>query len=106
MQEAWWAGQVGRNEIMAHGTTIDPEWWRGMPFHPLTPSHGCLTCHEEWSPQTGERRRSDQQELVDAVLRAGGAPAWFVVVESETSENAASPVSAEEVGRLVRAGSP
>jgi hypothetical protein len=106
MQEAWWAGQAGRNEIMAHGTTIDPEWWRGMPFYPLTPSHGCLTCHEEWSPQTGERMRSDQQELVEAVIRAGGAPAWFVVVESESAECAASPVSAEEVGRLVRAGSP
>jgi hypothetical protein len=103
MQEAWWAGQAGRNEIMAHGTTIDPEWWRGSPFYPLTPSHGCLTCHEEWSPVTGERLHSDQQELVDAVLRAGGAPAWFVVVESETPETSATSVSAEEVTRVVRA---
>jgi hypothetical protein len=102
MQEAWWAGQVGRNEIMAHGTTIDPEWWRGSPFYPLTPSHGCLTCHEEWSPHTGERLHSDQQKLVDAVLLAGGAPAWFVVVETETRKTSASPVSAEEIEGFLR----
>jgi hypothetical protein len=106
MQEAWWAGQAGRNEIMAHGTTIDPEWWRGSPFYPLTPSHGCLTCNEEWSPRTGERLRSDQQDLVDAVQRAGGAPAWFVVVEWETPETSTMAVSAEEVDGLVRAANP
>ena len=106
MQEAWWAGQAGRTEIMAHGTTIDPEWWRGSPFYPLTPSHGCLTCHEEWSPHTGERRHSDQQELVDTVEQAGGAPAWFVVVESETPETSAAAVSAEEVEGLIRSAKP
>ncbi|MFN0128577.1 MAG: hypothetical protein ACKV19_18040 [Verrucomicrobiales bacterium] len=106
MQEAWWAGQVGRNEIMAHGTTIDPESWLGSPFYPLTPSHGCLTCHEEWSPQTGERRHSDQQDLVDAVVRAGGAPAWFVVVECESPETSATPVSAEEIEGFIRTRTP
>jgi len=106
MQEAWWAGQVGRNEIMAHGTTIDPEWWHGSPFYPLTPSHGCLTCHEEWSPLTGERTRSDQQDLVDAVISAGGAPAWFVVVECESPESSATPVSPEEIAGFIRAGIP
>jgi hypothetical protein len=105
MQEAWWAGQAGRNEIMAHGTTIDPEWWRDSPFYPLTPSHGCLTCNEEWSPHTGERLHSDQQELVDAVERAGGAPAWFVVVETETPQTSASPVSAEEIEGFLQATS-
>jgi hypothetical protein len=101
MQEAWWAGQVGRYEIMAHGTTIDPEWWRSSPFYPLTPSHGCLTCDEEWSPETGERLRSDQQELVDAVILAGGAPAWLVVVETESSGRSAVAVSHEEVAGFV-----
>lgn len=104
MQEAWWAGQVGRNEIMAHGTTIDPEWWIGSPFYPLTPSHGCLTCHEEWSPDTGERTQSDQQDLIDAVIRAGGAPAWFVVVECESPEASATPVSPGEIEGVIRAG--
>ena len=101
MQEAWWAGQVGRTEIMAHGTTIDPEWWRGTPFHPLTPSHGCLTCDEHWSPDTGARLRSDQQSLADAVIRAGGAPAWFVVVEIDPPKLPVTPVSADEVAAHV-----
>ena len=47
MMEAWYAGKTGRSEIIAHGTTIDPEYYAGKPFYPLTPTMGCLCAREQ-----------------------------------------------------------
>lgn len=99
IREAWWAGQAGRFEILAHGTAIDPEPWTGTVFAGLTPSHGCLTCDESWDPSTGRRLASEQARLTTALRRAGGPPAWLVVVEIDA---AARPVTREDVGKLLK----
>src|SRR5688572_11099467 len=41
-RESFYAVKIGRNAIIAHGTTIDPEYFKDKPFYPLTPTLGCL----------------------------------------------------------------
>ena len=101
IREAWWAGQAGRNEILAHGTAIDPAPWQDTVFAGRTPSHGCLTCDETWEPATGKRATSEQVRLVEALRRAGGAPGYLVLVEVNDQSK---PVSADEVTELLKNG--
>jgi hypothetical protein len=78
LYEAWYAGMAGRTEIIAHGTTLDPELYRGMEYYPLTPTQGCLCTKEIWD---GKRLESDQQKLVNGLLKAGGGEGYCVVIE-------------------------
>ncbi len=98
-REAWWAGQAGRNEILAHGTTIDPRPWQDTIFAGQTPSHGCLTCDESWDPATGHRTSSGQAKLTDAFRKAGGVPGYLVVVEVDDQSG---PVTEVEVAALLQ----
>lgn len=61
--QAYWAGKVGRGDIIVHGSTIDPLFFSDQPFFPLTPSLGCLSALEIWS--NGDLLESHQQRLVD-----------------------------------------
>ena len=99
VREAWWAGQAGRNEILAHGTAIDPAPWMSTVFAGQTPSHGCLTCDETWDPATGRRATSEQARLVEALRRAGGPPGYLVLVEVDDQ---LTPVSVNEVTALLK----
>lgn len=78
---AYHAGAAGRSEIVAHGTTIDPDFYVGQPYFPNTPSLGCLTAKEIWSPVDGTCLVSDQAALVNAYLGAGGKTGYLVLVE-------------------------
>lgn len=75
---SFYAGMIGRNEIIAHGTTVDPELYATKPYYPLTPTMGCLTTKEIWN---GRRLESDQQSLINALLKAGGSRGFTVVLE-------------------------
>ena len=99
IREAWWAGQAGRFDILAHGTAIDPAPWLDSIFAGQTPSHGCLTCHETWDPESGRRLSSEQDKLVSGFYRAGGAPGYLVLVDLD---NEARPVSEADVKRLLQ----
>lgn len=105
--EAYWAGQAGRTEIIAHGTTIDPDFYREKPFFPNTPSLGCLTAPEEWSPMTGRLVRSEQRRLVDALQRVGFEGGYCVVVNigdepSAVTQEDITPLLEEAERRLPR----
>jgi hypothetical protein len=78
LYESYYAGLAGRTEIIAHGTTIDPGYYEGKPYYPLTPTEGCLCTKEIWN---GRRIESDQQKLVNGLLKAGGANGYCVVIE-------------------------
>jgi hypothetical protein len=54
MMEAYDAGKIGRSEIYAHGSAIDPEWYSGKPYYPLTPTMGCL-----WQGNMGQKNGQD-----------------------------------------------
>ncbi|MEP6928310.1 MAG: hypothetical protein ABI834_11765, partial [Ginsengibacter sp.] len=88
---SYYAGLAGRTEIIAHGTTIDPRIYLNKSYYPLTPSQGCLCTKEIWN---GKRLESDQQKLVNALLKAGGANGYCVVIELDDKQ---SPVTLDDV---------
>jgi hypothetical protein len=92
--EAYYAGKAGRTEIIAHGTTVNPEYYKKQPYYPLTPTQGCLCTKEIWSAVDGKRMESDQQKLVDAVKKAGGANGYCVVIEIDGQQK---PVSIKDI---------
>ena len=92
--EAYYAGKAGRTEIIAHGTTVNPAYYAKQPYYPLTPTQGCLCTKEIWSAVDGKRMESDQQKLVDAVKKAGGANGYCIVVEIDDEQK---PVSLKEI---------
>lgn len=79
--EAYYAGKAGRNEIIAHGTTIYPGFYTGKPYYPFTPSLGCMTAKEIWSPETGKIVESDQIKFMNAFKRAGSDKGFFILIE-------------------------
>jgi len=88
---AYYAGLAGRTEIIAHGTTIDPNFYLNKPYFPLTPSLGCLCTKEIWN---GKRLESDQQKLVNALIRAGGANGYCIVIELDDKQ---APVNINDI---------
>lgn len=50
----FYAGKAGRSEIIAHGTTINQEYYRNFPFYPNTASLGCITATELWIAKQGK----------------------------------------------------
>ena len=97
LYQSYYAGSAGRTEIIAHGTTINPEYYKTKPWYPHTPSQGCLCAKEIWN---GKRMESDQQKLVYALLAAGGAYGYCVVVEIDDKQ---APVTIEEILPLLKA---
>jgi hypothetical protein len=99
MMEAWNAGKIGRTEIIAHGSTIDPEYYRDKPFYPLTPTMGCLCAKELWNVTTGRLLISEQFNLVSAFNASAGNKGYLFVINIDDQQKA---VSREEVEALVR----
>ena len=90
----YYASAIGRTEIIAHGTTVDPAYYKGQTFYPYTPTQGCLCTKEIWSDINGKRIISDQQKLADAVKKAGGADGYLIVFEIDDQQK---PVSIDEI---------
>ena len=86
--ESFYAGKAGRSEIIAHGTTVDPEYYKGKSYYPQTPTMGCLCTKEIWNDVDGKRMESDQQKLVAALMKAGGANGYCVVIEIDDQQRA------------------
>lgn len=78
--EAHDAGKMGRTEIIAHGTTIDPALYDNESYFPCTPSLGCLCSPEIWNKK-GRRVKSTQQVWIDALEKNNINPKWLIVVE-------------------------
>ncbi len=95
--EAFFAGKAGRNEIIAHGTTVDPEYYKDAPFFPNTPTYGCLCAYEIWNPNTGGLIQSDQVDFVNAIIEYGFSKAFLIVVELDDQQK---DVTIEEVEKL------
>jgi hypothetical protein len=91
---SYYAGDAGRTAIIAHGTTIDPDYYKGRIYYPQTPSQGCLCTYESWSPVNGQRLQSDQQKLVNAIKAAGNGTGYAIVIELNDEK---SPVRPTEI---------
>lgn len=94
MQQSFHAGKAGRTEIIAHGTTIDPAYYKGMPWYPLTPTVGCLCTKEIWSGENGKRLQSDQQALINAITAAGGPQGYAIVINIDDKQ---APVTIKDI---------
>jgi hypothetical protein len=99
MMEAWFAGKAGRTEIIAHGTTLDPEYFRDKPFYPLTPTQGCLCGKELWNPTTGHLLVSEQFNLISAFSTTPGNMGYLFVINVDDQRK---PMSRAEVEAWVR----
>lgn len=97
--EAYYAGKAGRHEIIAHGTTVKPSYYRSKPFYPFTPTLGCLCTNESWDDATGQRLESDQLKLVHAVEQAGGPDGYLIVINLDDQH---LPVQPEEILSLLK----
>jgi hypothetical protein len=102
IREAWLAGRAGRDELLVHGTTVNPAYYAGSAFFPGTPQQGCLVSGETWDPATGRLLASRQLRLAQVYAAAGNRPdlAGHLVVVEVPGEGA---VTAAEAQALVAA---
>lgn len=96
--ESFYAGAMGRNAIIMHGTTIDPEFYKAETYYPQTPSLGCLCSYEEWNEQ-GFRTGSNQQQIVNALNSIGSSNGYVVVIDID---NQKKNVGIEDVQALLK----
>lgn len=80
LKETYEAGKLGRSEIIAHGTTIDPAFYANQIYYPNTPSLGCLCSTEIWN-DNGEKIYSAQQEWINEVKKLPLQPVFLIVAE-------------------------
>ncbi len=100
IKEAWLAGRAGRDELLLHGTTVNPAYYAGTAYFPGTPQQGCLVSSEDWDPATGGLLASRQLTL--AQVYAAASPradlaGYLIVVELPGD----GPVTPAEVLALV-----
>ena len=87
LYQSFYAGMAGRTEIIAHGTTVDPNFYTGKTYYPFTPTAGCLCTKELWD-ENGKRIFSGQQKLTNAVKQAGGGDGYLIVIEIDDAQKA------------------
>ena len=97
--ESFYAGKAGRTEIIAHGTTIDPDYFKDKPFYPLTPTLGCLCAKETWNIFNGKFLESDQFNLVNTFLSTPGSTGYLFVINIDNQQKA---VSRKEIEKWVQ----
>ena len=95
--ESFYAGKAGRNEIIAHGTTIDPDFYKGEIFYPFTPSLGCLTTKEIWSDETGRPKESDQIKLMNKIKSLSTHKGYFVVINIDDKNSSVELNEVKEI---------
>ena len=99
IKESYIAGKIGRTEIIAHGTTIDPEYFKDKPYYPLTPTLGCLCAKELWNVTSGKILVSEQYNLYSAFTSTPGQKGLLLVINIDDQQK---PVSREEVERILQ----
>lgn len=98
MQESFFAGKIGRSEIIAHGTTLDPEYFKDKPYYPLTPTLGCLCAKELWNITTGRLLVSEQFNLYSAFTSTAGNKGYLMVINISDDQK---PVTREEIEKIL-----
>lgn len=87
--ESFWAGAINRSEIIMHGTTINPNFYKGQLYYPQTPSLGCLCSYEQWD-KNGMRVMSNQQKIVDALHKTGDKNGYVLVINLDDKKRKVS----------------
>jgi hypothetical protein len=96
IKEAWLAGRAGRDELLVHGTTINPAYYAGARYFPGTPQQGCMISNETWDPATGRLLAS--RHLTLAQTYAAASPrddlAGYLIVVELPGEGPVTPADA------------
>lgn len=102
IRETWLAGRAGRDDIIIHGTTVNPAYYAGTSYFPGTPQQGCMVSSESWDPATGRLLASRQLTLAQAYAAASARAdlAGYLIVVELPGEG---PVTSAEASALVRA---
>jgi hypothetical protein len=102
IKETWLAGRAGRDDIIIHGTTVNPAYYAGTSYFPGTPQQGCLVSSESWDPATGRLLASRQLTLAQAYAAASAREdlAGYLIVVELRGEG---PVTAVEASAAVLA---
>ncbi|KQY88585.1 hypothetical protein [Pelomonas sp. Root1444] len=97
IKEAWLAGRAGRDELLVHGTTINPAYYAGSSYFPGTPQQGCLISNEDWEPATGRLRASRHLMLAQTYAAAAARPdlAGYLIVVELPGEGPVQPAEAQ-----------
>lgn len=97
IKEAWLAGRAGRDELLVHGTTINPAYYAGASYYPGTPQQGCMISNEDWDPASGRLLASRQLTLAQAYAAASPRDdlAGYLVVVEVPGGGAVSPAEAQ-----------
>lgn len=103
LYEAYYASEAGRTEIIAHGTTIDPVYYKNKPYYPLTPTQGCLCTREIWSDETGMLIESNQLKLVTAIIKVGGPNGYAIVINIDDQQR---PVEINDILEFLQRANP
>lgn len=96
--EAFYTGLVKHNRILAQGSTVNPDYYKGKSYYPLTPSTGGLTTKENWNKADGRRTQSDQWLLVSTLKKIAGPYAYYVIVEIDDKQ---APVTMEDIADAI-----
>ena len=99
IHEVFYAGLIGRSEIIAHGTTIDPQYFIDKPYYPLTPTMGCLCAKEIWNVTNGKLLISEQFNLVSAFTATPGSKGLLVVINLDDQQK---PVTRAELEQRLK----
>ena len=99
IHQAFHAGKIGRSEIIAHGTTLDPEYFKDKPWYPLSPTLGCLCAKELWNTSNGKLLISEQYNLYSAFVSSPGKNGYLIVVDIDNDER---KVTREDIERLIK----
>jgi len=95
--ESFRAGKIGRTEIIAHGTTIDPGFFLGKPYFPISPTLGCLCAREIWDPLTGNLKESEQLRLANAFMQTPAANGYLFVINYFNKSRPLTPADIEPI---------
>ena len=87
MYESFFAGAMGRSEVIMHGTTINPDYYKDQKYFPQTPSLGCLCSYEEWNKE-GKRVVSNQQKIVTSLQSIRSKSGYVIVIELDDNNKA------------------
>lgn len=96
IKEAFLAGRAGRDDLLVHGTTINPAYYAGSSYFPGTPQQGCMISNEDWDPSTGRLLASRQLTLAQTYTAAGARPdlAGYLVVVEVSGQGPVTPAEA------------
>ena len=97
--ESYYAGMSGRKEIMAHGTIVNPEYYAGRPWYPLTLFTGSLSTKELWDEKTGKRVDSDQYKLIQQLSKSGKPEGYLIVVNIDNQDK---PVEISQIEQIIQ----